>query len=243
MFLFSFVSVYAVNPHISIQSGKLLVVRPQIDEFKVNTNLELNFHIVNSNGTILNNSVFNCTAHVYNSKDEHILIQNLTSVSNGYDKQLSVNGSKLNSIGFYAVNVFCNSYQDEWGIDSFGFYITRDGFDYPTDINVTFLPSLIGILGIIFLLLFLYYKLDESHYILKTFIVCFTIFLAVIIPRVIFNYVFFDFSGDFLKYYMWFLRIFIIYLFGYFLWSVADYYGKTEWFKRFLKGNFGKKNG
>lgn len=84
-------------------------------------------------------------------------------------------------------------------------------------------------------------KLDEKHYLFKTFLLCFSIYLIAVIPRIIIQYVDFGFSYDILKYYLRFLWIFTIYLAGYFIYSIANYYGKLDVFKQIIKDNFGKK--
>jgi len=88
----------------------------------------------------------------------------------------------------------------------------------------------------------IYSKLDDKeHWLIKTIIILLAIYLTLFIPRFIHYNIQDIISYDFLKYYLWFIRIFTIYLFGYFIYSMVNYYGKLDWVKKIIKDNFGKK--
>lgn len=104
--------------------------------------------------------------------------------------------------------------------------------------------DMIGILGVLYILLFVYAKVDETkHQIFKTFLLCFTLFLTMLVPRTMSVVEDTTFASDFVVYYTWFLRVFTIYIIGYFVWSIADYYKKTDWFRRYILDGFKNKGG
>lgn len=103
--------------------------------------------------------------------------------------------------------------------------------------------TLLGIIAIITFLLLLAFKLDETHKLLKTFILLISIYLALLIPRTLVVLINNDISVDLLKYYLIFVKIISWYILFYFIWSIAEYYGKTAEIRRFFKDKFGNKGG
>lgn len=103
--------------------------------------------------------------------------------------------------------------------------------------------SILAIVGVIGILLFIYSKLDQNHKHLKTFILLFVMYLTLVIPRALNVFIADKFSSDLVIYYVWFLRVITIYIIGYFLWSIADYYGKTSGIKNWINDKVGNKGG
>jgi len=167
-----------------------------------------------------------CTVYNYTIYDENQSVNEVGNLSIYADDLYYFNFSKEN--GRFVITLCDSTYREV--------YVNGDG--------EVITGSILAILGVIAILLFIYYKVDDSiHPLFRTFILCFVIFLTMLVPRALFALTKTPFSSDFATYYVWFLRIFIVYLMGYFIWSIADYYGKTEVFKSFIKGNFGKRGG
>ena len=167
-----------------------------------------------------------CTTYNYTIYDDNQTVNEIGNLSIYADNLYYFNFSKSN--GKFIITLCDSTYREV--------YVNGDG--------EVITGSILAILGVIIILLFVYHKLDEnSHQIFRTFILCFTIFLTVLVPRALFTLTKTTFSLDFVGYYTWFLRIFIIYLAGYFLYSLLDYYGKAEFFKKFFNRKFGKRGG
>lgn len=226
---------YQVNTN-----GGLSIIYSKDEIFKADTNLSLHYHVFNSSNYLLANTQYNCTAHILNENQIHVYEGNLINNGNNIDKLVNIDGKNL-SIGFYTVNLWCNS-SSQAGFLSNYFYITQDGLEDNTDSKFTFV-LLFGILLVISFLLILAFKLDEVHKILKTFILLITIYLVLMIPRALVVLINNEISKDLLKYYTFFITIVTWYILFYFIWSIAEYYGKTAEIKRFLKDKFGNKGG
>lgn len=103
--------------------------------------------------------------------------------------------------------------------------------------------SILAIIGVIGILLFIYSKLDQTHKHLKTFILLFVMYLTLVIPRALNVFIADKFSADLVIYYIWFLRVVTLYIIGYFVWSIFDYYGKTSGIKNWINDHVGNKGG
>jgi len=121
-------NVVAVPPFQQSPMGTLNVIYPENQVFIINQDIELHYHVANSTASVLQVTKYNCTAHVYNISNSHIVITNLTNNANNFDKELIINGTKLNKVGLYAINVWCNT-NTQAGYLSHYIYITKDGKD------------------------------------------------------------------------------------------------------------------
>lgn len=104
------------------------------------------------------------------------------------------------------------------------------------------LSIIIGIIAFIGIFLFIAFKLDESHWVLKTVITVFSIFLILLIPRYLFSVSPSDLTSDLVKYSVRMIYLFVIYIVMYLLWKFFKYYGKTESIERWFEDNFKNKN-
>lgn len=131
--------------------GTLQIIYPKTEFFHYGENSSLNFHAVSALNVPLNVTNFNCQAHIYDAKNNHVMVINsLVNDSNWYDKKIILNSSVYNKLGQHSYNLFCNSSIDS-GTISDTFYITRNGEEYKPEllaINNIFLILGFGLIGI-----------------------------------------------------------------------------------------------
>lgn len=228
------VSVFAQPPGQIL--GDLTILYPKYDIVKVNENFTAHFHVYNSLNELLDNTDFDCFVHVYGTNGSHEFQEETLNDPNGIDKEWLYDASAHNDIGWHAYNVFCNT-TSENGAVAGSFLVSHSGFDY----NDAFKIALIYIIGVsllMFLLLYVAFKLDERHLVLKFFIISFVIFLASTITKSVYVMNFDDLSINLVKYYMRFLKAFVYYVIIAFCWIIADYYGKTDRIKDWVNRKF-----
>lgn len=237
--LFSF-SVLAVNPHIPSGSiGNLEIIQPQTSIFKINTDVELYYHIANSSGFVLNNTMVSCRAHVYNPIEQHILVYNLTNEElYNMDKELIINKSLLTNEGIYSINLWCNT-SNSYGFLSDFFYITRDGIDTPLDYT---LVIIVGLIGVVLIFLIISFNINDAQWLLKGILLFFSIFLTTLIPRFLYSLYPSELTSNLIKYDIRIIYLLFIYMIIYGLYKVFDYYGKFDGVKRWIEDNFKNKN-
>lgn len=239
IFLLVITSVLADKTYQISPSSGLTILYPKTENFKENENITLDYHIFNSTGHLLNNNQTTCYAHVIDEQSTHIDTDELTNNGNPYDKKLEILYTRA-KIGLYTINVWCNS-STQAGYVSNYYYVTKTGKNNPNE--NAFLGAIVGFGLFILILLLIAYKLDDSHKILRTLIVLITFYLILWIPKLMINYDVGIMDISLYENYLIFLKVFSFYLLGYFIWSIADYYGKTATAKQFFKDNFGKKGG
>ena len=165
-----------------------------------------------------------------------VVYLNDTMNKNGYS--YTYNWSNTSELGEYFYFV-CGDKDEVLTCETLSFYVSKTGFDYDTTFKVI-ITYIIGLAIILGILLYIAFKLDEKHIVIKFFIVAFSIFMASTITRA--GYILYsnDINIDLVKYYTRFIKVFVYYVFAYFVWELAEYYGKTSGLKRWLKDKFGR---
>jgi hypothetical protein len=153
--LFSSIA-YAPKPMTSSTNAGLTIEIPKREAFKVNTTFKLHFHVYNSTNFIQTNKSAICLVHFYNASDNHILEQNATGDSNGYEFYVQINNTLVEKIGNYPVLIDCISKvanEAGWISDVYG--ITSDGFPFPSDYALTEVSETQSQTPLLFFVLFL----------------------------------------------------------------------------------------
>lgn len=152
IFVLCIVTVYSAPPVQTVVTSNiarvLTVAYPERTTFKLNDPFDLYFHIYDSNGSMLDlaNKV-NCTIHIYNKSNDHIVNTGLTYSATNKEFEYAVNQTALNMrTGFYPYIVSCNASNGEYGFVKYGLYITPSGEEdknNPTDLWIIILIPLI----------------------------------------------------------------------------------------------------
>jgi len=166
LFIFLATAVTAAPPFLDTQTETnegLQIAYPKFQYFKHGVDLELYFHVHDSNSTILTDSTTECLFHLYN-QSEHI-IEDSMSFYSPIDFEYDLGNTR--DVGVYTYLVYCNN-TDEAGFVSGGFEITQSGKAIENDYQVI---SVIIIIPLIFSLLLILASLGlgEEHGALKLF--------------------------------------------------------------------------
>lgn len=128
MILFSiFSSSYAQPPFLQEADSDLEIFFPKIFHYPQNAEIYLHFHVVNSTLSIMTNETTDCFIHVYDNLGAHIVEDNLSFSENGIDFEIDFNQTQR--IGEYGYIVQCENDEDERGIVSTQFFVTKSGKD------------------------------------------------------------------------------------------------------------------
>jgi len=114
-----------------LQDNQLNIVYPKFDYFKWGRTFYLQFHVFDSNATMVRNTTCRCLLHVYNSTDRHILERNVSFDTNRVDFFQILNTTIIKAPGFYSFILQCNNSppnkQAQFGFISNSFEVTRTG--------------------------------------------------------------------------------------------------------------------
>lgn len=149
----------------------ITIVEPKNLFIKENTTSILNFDVLDSNYTKLDNTTTDCSIDAVNLTGDNILSADLVynNVQNYWYYELSEANTDI--IGTYSFYVYCNSSVGENGYLSENFVVTSTGENndvVPTAVALGFL--LLIPLIIAALLFFVYHALADTHYPLKVFL-------------------------------------------------------------------------
>jgi len=164
LFILAINLVEAVPPVQTVinEINYLEILYPITNTFKEGNPGELHFHIFNSSLKILDEAKLNCSIHIYNSTNNHV-IRDVLQYDGKYD--WSAKNLYTNKSGIYSYNLWCNSTQNEFGLLSSYYYVTKTG-DPPNDLENMF-ELILGMLGITGLLLYIAFNTpvpDEPGY-------------------------------------------------------------------------------
>lgn len=167
------------------------------------------------------------TYDIYN-KNGSVLIEqgNLTNIADGFYYFNFTNKSE----GTYLVKLCDDS-------SRIVFVERSEVSQMAIELSVIF--SVIAIIGI---LLYIAFKLDEEHWALKFLFISFSIFMTLLIPRALYYFEPIPFLEQLVKYTTRITYVFVIYIFIYFIWKIAEYYDKLIPIKRFFNDKMGNKN-
>lgn len=103
----------------------LEIAYPKTPAFELNKNFTLHFHVYNSTGSIRHgNKINNCSIHIYNTQNSHIIQQNL--LLDGIDYEIKLNSSTFPKAGTYAYLTQCDGINED-GFVSDSIIITNTG--------------------------------------------------------------------------------------------------------------------
>jgi hypothetical protein len=149
----------------SYVASTLTVIYPKFEYYMGGVPVNFHVHVHNSTGFLLNKSLVNCSIHVYNSTEHHVLEAEMVGDSNGVDLYATLNSSVM-SVGHKSFIVWCvgNSPQSEAGFVSGSFQVTIDG-ESKDELSGGFLGVLVLIpLLFGFLLMFWNVSLDSEEH-------------------------------------------------------------------------------
>lgn len=218
---------------------QLIVVSSKFDYLALFDDYVLNFGVLDSDGGLLNNSLVDCSGNFYDVNGTNIFSGGLVKSANFIDHSLVLNSSLIGNIGDHYYSVYCNASNGEFGYFSSVIGVTRTGLSYEDMFKVA-ISYIFGLSILLFLLLYIAFNLDKRHIVLKFFIVSLSIFLGITIIRAIYLLEPNSLSIDLTKYYMRFIKVYVVYVFLAFIWFIGEYYGKTDYIKRFFKDKFGR---
>jgi len=228
---------YAVKPtQVSTQTAALQIVYPEFDFYKLGSQLTLNFHVYNSTGAWLTNSTAGCVIHVYNNNGTHLYIANLTYDAADKDFKYILNITNITASTTLAYLVYCNT-TTESGFVGNGFRLNYNARD--PSLNTNYLPVVIFLIGICFILITISNNLDPRHGILKLILLSFVVLFFIVFGVVLLTM----FRGGaldihallFFKTNTWLLRIFFSYVLIFLLIMVFEKLGMLVKVKSFFK--------
>ena len=141
-------SVLAVPPFQSsdsVSGSEFSIVYPKLEAYAAGVNATLHAHVFNNVGMPLTNATTNCTFHLYNQIDKHVL-----AVAMDWDVtewEVDVNSS-LMVVGTHPYIIYCDN-STMGGFASGSFVVTTDGRNEEISfqwILLAFLPLLFGFL-------------------------------------------------------------------------------------------------
>ena len=227
------------NPHFQTLEtvDGLFIKYPILDTVKLGDNVTLHFHIFNqSNGyAYRDGDDINCTLHVYDQYS-HIFIGWSNTWHDIFDIEFEINNTVLNYVGDYSYIIYCeNDYQG--GMDSIEFRVTKNGFD---DDKTVFLTLIFAVLGFCFVLLYIAFNLEKIHIFFKVIILFTVIFIQIYLGSVVINLVFQTIYEPiglvFYNAILWFIRLFVVYIFIYLIYSIFSYFEKIPNIKGWKRG-------
>ena len=124
-FILLVTSVFSAPPFLAEESfgDSLFIAHPIFNYYESDSNITLHFHVHNSTFFLLNESQVDCFIHVYNEKQKHILIENLTFEDVEFEIEMDKDLFEIEMA--YQYLVYCNGSQA--GVYSNGFIISKDG--------------------------------------------------------------------------------------------------------------------
>lgn len=200
------------------ENAHLEIVYPKVDSYATNTDLSLNFMVINSTGYVLNSSAGEvlCWFTLQNGSND-VLIHEIATTNNFYFSQ----PVEANYTGIFSYEINCNS-TNEYGYVSGYYYVTEYNKQYvPGESALTGIVIIIAVFSIGYLLLYLTFKLDaEKHRFLQLIILGFVVGISILIPKAAIDYASnYNTSVIFYTAITWFIRVFWAYMFFYILYE------------------------
>ena len=159
LFLFLFPLVSAAPPFLqSFQVTEGIIIQyPLISVIQQNQQYTFEFHLFNlSNGMPLNSGI-SCYFHLYNSKGEHQIFANVSTVAHTWDYEVDVTGKNFSQTGVYSYIMQCNN-TSIGGAASVQFEVVKSGIDEQT---TTYFPIMYFLIILAFSILVIGYKFDN----------------------------------------------------------------------------------
>ena len=191
MFILLVASALAVSPFTPQYAGTLTIENPKLPYYYQDADgFDAYWHVFNSTGHALSAPTYNCTIHVYNKSAIHVF--EAQAVMEGSDYEVEFGPNITNNPQEYGFIIWCaNGPGKEAGAISGTFTISNSNND------VTSYYSIFAvIIAIIVFLLWIGFKLDESHAPIKLFLVWLTFGLFVLLVSFLQQYAVYTFMGE-----------------------------------------------
>ena len=161
LFLISLSSATQVN--LGVETG-IQIFYPEYEYVKLDTPFDLHIHAANiTDGKEMNNSLLNCTLHLYNKTGSHILQQELEKDPNWIDWYLYIDSGNYSQIGEHAFRIYCLDENSIGGTISGTFYVNYLGKAVPTGLDGRFI-LLIFFMGLIVMLAYYQSQIDFNRW-------------------------------------------------------------------------------
>jgi len=136
---------------------------------------------MNSSGKQLLNTDYDCSIHVYDQNNNHIIVANLTDDSNGVDEYINIPDTIIPNMP-YTYLVACDSVEGESAFVSVDFEITKEGKD-PDRVFLSLGAALLMI-ALLFAVLKITFSIDaEEHMNIKLLMTLISMIIVTIISK------------------------------------------------------------
>ena len=180
-------SVIGIKPLTEVNTGDvgLEIKYPKFETLKKAQDYDFEFHVYNlSNGLAMNEGV-TCYFHLYNKLGHHIAELEQSTPSHMYDYGFDIDGNNFTNVGQYYYNIYCNS-STLGGFASSQFEVTHYGISND-HIGFNIIAMIIAMCFMSFIFLYFAFNLNEEHFILKLFLVFFSMITLMGLAKVIFQ--------------------------------------------------------
>ena len=176
LFLLVVSLVSAAQVPVAQTAGSLQIEYPKSPYLEAGMgNIDLYFHVFNSSGYVVTAPNTNCTVHIYNSTDHHIMQELAVMDGNGLDYEIEMGSNITNNPGTYAYIIQCSN-PTEAGFVSDTFVISMGDIE-PNN----YLVLMLSIAIVIGVLLTIGFKLDADHSPIKLFLIWLSIGLLTLL--------------------------------------------------------------
>jgi len=189
LFVFAIIFAATANaqpPFQTTNQDGLEIAYTAFESIKINQDFDLNIHVYNnSNGYPLTNETVDCEIDLYRSNGSEFLSSDLKYSDEFY---LNIKAGNFSYVGENAYIISCNT--STFGGFVFGnFYITKSGDDqeFMDVYGFRTIAMIIGLCLVAFIFLYFAFQLTQEHFILKIFMIFFSLITLKIIPAVATN--------------------------------------------------------
>jgi len=178
----------APKPFIQASEGAVYQIEtPQFSSHQVNKDFKIHAHVINVNGSIVDNTTAYCFVHLYNKSGSHILKENMSFEE--VDFEIYLNKSYFKEEGRYWYIIQCESFSGYEGGFLAGEYVltTTGNFESDEEEGLKALALIVGICLSAIALLYFAFQLNEQHFILKLMLIFFGLIFILSMPYVVLN--------------------------------------------------------
>ena len=178
LFLLVAALAFAIPPSTPQSGGLISIEGPKLSYYNAGLDtMDAYSHVFNSTGHTVRAPQVNCTAHIYNHSDQHVLQQLATMEGDDYEWVLGPNITK--NPGEYSYVIYC---QDG---NQAGFVSGTFVMGYTDTDPLFYLGEVLGVIALIAIVLTVGFKLDATHAPIKMFLIWLSFGLVVILTNLL----------------------------------------------------------
>lgn len=145
IFVLPLVNAKVTSTVLETQSGGTCFIEfPKIATIKQLDTFDLNFHVFNLTGAVLNNSMVSCVLHLYDNEGHHIYINKTPVFKNNYDFSFVVPARNISKLSQASYIMQCNNTGSYGCFVSEPLEITPSGFSGLADFYYIFIIIIIA---------------------------------------------------------------------------------------------------